>query len=415
VRATLLVLTLGVVPSLMAADEPKGPPQGWKEYTPSDKSFTVWLPDSGGRRSERTRDFRVKAHRGKVNVIQLQLNDGMTYNAATLRISSIDFARIKAGERIEMFRDLFLDEYKGKVKEEVDIKQGRVPGKEYLIETNKGMARLQVYVAGSVMYEAYVLGSAEQVDGKDVKTFLESYKLPERATDPTAAKPSSDKPGATPSAPTTPRKPGTDVAALTKADWPGALADVKSDDLRRRTAAFRRIAATPPEDGRRTDVVAELEKGLGDQWPDARIAAAKGLASWSGKKSIPAYARSLEGLDASKFHEVVLDILAEFKSDEAAEVIAKRVPNFFDGAKALQALKQLEPAMAEKAVLPLLDTAAFNERAAVCKALGEVGGKDSVGPLEKWANDTNVQAIHWRTAAKDALVLVKARVERNKK
>jgi S1-C subfamily serine protease len=217
--------------------------------------------------------------------------------------------------------------------------------------------------------------------------------------------------------PPVPDKPGLpdNGQPLAKDEWPQALEQLQAAFPDQRAAAVRRIAATPPDDGRRADVVKRLEAALTDGWPDVRSAAARGLAKWNGKKAIPALVQRLEGLDASNFHGVILEILAEFKDEEATAVIAKRVTNFFDGGKALQALRKLEPALAEKALLPVLDGAAVLERGAVCKALGEFGGKDSIAPLERLANDPDVHAIHYRQAAQDALALVKQRVAGQKK
>jgi hypothetical protein len=193
-RASVLVLGLVVmVPLLRAADEPKGPPEGWKEYTPNDKSFTVWLPDKGGKRSERTRELTIKGTRVKANIVQVQSNDGVTFAASTILMPLAVTRKVPMAERLEILRDVYLEEVKGKVAKENDIKQGRVAGKEYIIETAKGMAKLQVYALGGRLYRASVAGSKEQVDSKDAKTFLDSYKLPEKATEPAPDKPA-DKP-----------------------------------------------------------------------------------------------------------------------------------------------------------------------------------------------------------------------------
>ncbi len=405
-RSIWLVIALGAVPFLMAADAPKGPPEGWKEYTPSDKSFTVWLPE-GGRRSERTRDFIVQGHRGRVNAVHLQANDGPTYSAATLRISSTAFMRVRMNERVEMMRDFFLDEFKGKVTKESDLKQGRVPGKDYLIETEKkGLIRLHVYVAGAIIYEAHVQGTKEQLESKDAKTFLDSYRLPERATNPMADKPADTVPDTTPS-----RKPAGNKTPLTKAEWTRLQADVNSADPTRRTAVYRRLAEAAPDDDRRAGVVALQEKGLSDLWPDARQAAARGLALWQGAKAIPTLVKTLDGLDPL-LHGVILDALAAMQDDEAAKAIAKRILDIHDRAKATTALKKLEPARAEKALLPLLDSADVFNKKEIAKLLGAVGGKDSMGPLEKLAGENNQ---FYSGAAKEALAAVKERVAGGKK
>src|SRR5262249_16707542 len=74
---------------------------------------------------------------------------------------------------------------------------------------------------------------------------------------------------------------------LAKDEWAKALEDLKSADAALRTRAARRIAATTPVDDRKSDVVSRLEVVLNDQSAEARVAAAKGLGHWGGKKTIP--------------------------------------------------------------------------------------------------------------------------------
>ncbi len=46
----------------------------------------------------------------------------------------------------------------------------------------KGQARLRVFAVGGRVYQASITGSKAQVESKDAETFLNSYKLPEKAT-----------------------------------------------------------------------------------------------------------------------------------------------------------------------------------------------------------------------------------------
>jgi HEAT repeat protein len=196
---------------------------------------------------------------------------------------------------------------------------------------------------------------------------------------------------------------------LTAEEWPGALDDLKSDDHTRRVRASRKIAASPPIDDRRADVVSRLELLLNDRVRDVQIAAVKGLARWAGKQSIPTLAKRLEGFDPG-LHAAIIDVLAESKSDEAAAAIAKRVLDIHDRGKATAALKTMDPRVAEKALLLLLaDPNAFNRRE-VIQVLADVGGRDSIAPLEKLANDNNV---FYSEPAKQALMTIKDRLEAN--
>jgi hypothetical protein len=179
-RPRLGLAALTIIPLLLAADA-SAPPEGWKEFSPKDKSFTVWMPESG-KRTERERTLTVLKQRTKIDLVQVEADGGPTYAASVLIIPATLLRKIPMQQRTEIVLDSFLKEVKGKVADEQDIKQGRVPGKEYQIAMPKGAARLRVFAVGGRVYRASVTGSKEQVESKDSETFLNSYKLPEKAT-----------------------------------------------------------------------------------------------------------------------------------------------------------------------------------------------------------------------------------------
>ena len=194
---------------------------------------------------------------------------------------------------------------------------------------------------------------------------------------------------------------------LTKDEWPQALDDLKSADAAQRRKATRRIAATPPSEDRRADVGSRLESLLNDQSGEVRTAAVKGLARWKGKEALPILVKRLEGFDPG-FHAVVIDALAELKGDEAATAIARRVPDAFDRGKAVQALKTFDSLVAEKALLPLLSDTNVFTRCEAIKVLADVGGRDSVAPLEKLEKDNN---IFYSKLAEEGLARIQDRLE----
>jgi S1-C subfamily serine protease/HEAT repeat protein len=198
---------------------------------------------------------------------------------------------------------------------------------------------------------------------------------------------------------------------LAKEEWAKALDDLKSADANVRRKATRRIAATPPIEERRADVVTRLETMLIDQLPEARTAAARGLARWGGKAAVPTLAKRLEGFDPG-FHAAVMEALGEVKGDEAASAIARRVPDVHDRGKAVQVLKAMEPAVAEKALLPLLNDANVFTRCEAIKVLADVGGRESLAPLAKLAADNNV---FYSRLAIDAEASIKDRIGDDKK
>lgn len=179
-RLLLGAVALLVAPLLLPADDP-APPEGWKAFSPKDKSFSVWMPDNGNR-TEREQTLRWLQNRVKRDLVQVEADGGPTYAASVLIIPASLLRKIPMQQRTEIVLDSFLKEVKGKIAEQKDIKQGRVPGKEYQITMPKGQARLRVFAVGGRVYQASITGSKAQVESKDAETFLNSYKLPEKAT-----------------------------------------------------------------------------------------------------------------------------------------------------------------------------------------------------------------------------------------
>jgi HEAT repeat protein len=194
---------------------------------------------------------------------------------------------------------------------------------------------------------------------------------------------------------------------LTAGEWSSALDDLKATDPQRRARAASRIAATPPSADRRADVVARLDMLLNDHFPDVCAAAAKGLSRWAGSEAIPLLSKRMEGFNPP-MHNAAIDALAEMKSAEAATAIARRLPDVHDRARATKALKAMDAKVAEKAVLPLLENTDAFVRVEAVKVLVDVGGRDSIAPLEKLANDNNV---FYSDLARQAIEAIKDRSE----
>jgi hypothetical protein len=172
----LVLAGLLTIPLLMAADAPT-PPPGWREHIAKDKSFGVWLPEKG-RRSERERTSNVRRLRIKISLVEVTASGGVTYEASTLTLNNAKMMNsIRHKERLELIRDIFVSEVRGKVSSEMDVKSGESNGKEYTIEAGKNMARLRAFARGGRLYRAAVTGSKAQVSSKDADTFLDSFKM----------------------------------------------------------------------------------------------------------------------------------------------------------------------------------------------------------------------------------------------
>jgi hypothetical protein len=166
-------------------DAPK-PPEGWVEYIPMDKVFSAWIP-KGGKRTERTDTVDVKDQKVRVNILELESEGKGKFVARTLLLQfgppkgKIDPKKKPVfpdpNALTEAVRDAFLKEVKGKVADEKEIKIGDHKAKEYSITINaKTMARMRVLVMGRFVFQAGLVGTKEQVEGKDADLFLDSFK-----------------------------------------------------------------------------------------------------------------------------------------------------------------------------------------------------------------------------------------------
>jgi hypothetical protein len=68
-----------------------------------------------------------------------------------------------------------LDEVKGKLVEEKNVKLGILTGKEYTAKTANGMARYRIYGTGVLLFRVLAVGTKDQVEGKDAEIFFESF------------------------------------------------------------------------------------------------------------------------------------------------------------------------------------------------------------------------------------------------
>jgi hypothetical protein len=193
--------------TVWAADEPvketPKPPEGWVDYSPKDNIFSVFLP-KGGKRTERTDTVAVKDEKVRVNIIELESDGKGKFIARTLllqpKLGPLPKPMIVNGKIVrppppvgggfpspaaqqamtEAMRDVFLKEVKGKVADEKEVKFGEHKGKEYEITiSDNSCARVRVFVTGRLLHQFGIVGTKEQVQGRDADTFFESYRMPQ--------------------------------------------------------------------------------------------------------------------------------------------------------------------------------------------------------------------------------------------
>jgi len=152
-----------------------------------------------------------------------------------------------------------------------------------------------------------------------------------------------------------------------------ALTRLKSSDAdARHSAVVWFVDNAPSNDEQKAEAAPLLAAQLEDLSPDVCGQALQALKVWATKDCLPqlvAYSRR-EQKNASGNPQLI-DVLAQFKDERAADALALQLPNVHARAKAVQALSNLGPA-ASKAVLRYInhpDEAVQKEARSLCRKL----------------------------------------------
>ncbi len=174
------------------------PPAGWKELSGGYKkqAYALWLPNDG---KVSDRDDSIMSKYGQIKVYRTtcQRRDGPLLAASQI-ILPPQLVRERPKVRQDFFRDMCLDEFNGTLKEEKNAMLGTMAGKEYLIQTPKGMVRYQVFGTGVQIFRVLFVGTKEQLESKDAETFFASFKRTQQLASGTPAPPTPPVPGAPP-------------------------------------------------------------------------------------------------------------------------------------------------------------------------------------------------------------------------
>jgi uncharacterized protein (TIGR03067 family) len=170
--------------SITTLDGPPAP-AGWKSYSPVGSTFTIWMPDVVGGKSERNKTLMPE--KGMImrfaSVVQ-EMKDGRSYEATSVSITGNigRFGGLKGEKKVELLRDVFVESTKGTLSDEKELKQGRVPGLEFVIKTRSELSKFRVYNFADRFFVAVVSGTKAQIDSKEATGFLESFRLPNSYT-----------------------------------------------------------------------------------------------------------------------------------------------------------------------------------------------------------------------------------------
>jgi hypothetical protein len=168
-----VLLVVAVAGCSMAADDQ---PQ-WKEFTSKEGQFKVLMP---GKPEQKKLETESDFGKGMLHMNTVEL-DKMMYGA-----NYCDFpAKIKEIPRKKVFdssRDGAVENLKGKLASEKDIKLGDHAGRELHIDVagGKQLFRARVYLVDQRLYQVVVFGSKEAATSKAADKFLDSFQLTEK-------------------------------------------------------------------------------------------------------------------------------------------------------------------------------------------------------------------------------------------
>lgn len=187
--AAMTALVLSASPGLSQKgdkSENAAPPTGWKQHSPDDGAYVVWVPEKVAKTTERARTGNVKGATFKVNILIVETADGPTLVVEEIQLGNALARQVNKADLEIFFRDFEEEDSGGKIKEEtlvkmnaplVGVPNGIASGKEYFIEGASVTGRVRIFVTPFRALVLRATGTKEQVNGVVAKTFLASGRL----------------------------------------------------------------------------------------------------------------------------------------------------------------------------------------------------------------------------------------------
>lgn len=152
------------------------PPEGWKEYIPKDRTYTVWVPvkSAGQRDSERTQTSN--GLRMKFNTLNVEMGNQERYIVEEVLLPAGAIGS-KRAEFEDLLRDLLVESSRGKLTDSFEVRMGAIRGKEFRIESASSQIRARVYVSASRIVVLRAEGPRAFVEGEAAGTFLDSCRV----------------------------------------------------------------------------------------------------------------------------------------------------------------------------------------------------------------------------------------------
>ncbi len=155
------------------------PPAGWKEYTPKDRSFVVWVPEKPASQAERDRNRSVDGRPIRVSAVAGTTADGLSYEAQVV-LMAFAGGRADPRELQDLIREAVVAEVGGRVTDTKEVQFGTIPGIEFTVESGRQAARVRLFVSLARVCLIQVSGTPDQVAGAEAEMMLNSFRPPVR-------------------------------------------------------------------------------------------------------------------------------------------------------------------------------------------------------------------------------------------
>jgi hypothetical protein len=176
----LLLSVLASAVFNIAADDMKLP-DGFREFSPKDGSFTVFIPDQKTTKATE-KDGGMPAVKGLKTKKTFKF-DSKGLNAGITTYEPTDGALKSATppDRLKTVRDTLVKSLKGELGDDKDIKLAeKWDGREFHVKADKDVHRIRLYDVNGTLYRVQFTGTADQAAGKTAGLFLNSFKLAEK-------------------------------------------------------------------------------------------------------------------------------------------------------------------------------------------------------------------------------------------
>ena len=168
-------LWLGLTLPLMLGAGHENLPAGWSVFTSKEGGFSVAVPGKPAENKQRVNTATATLE------VHLFVVEGMKDTVYVVSYSDLPAAEIKAGtaeKRLDFARDGAVNNARGKLRTEKKITLDNHPGRELIIEAEKGVViKMRIYAVKQRLYQAMAMGSGVFTQSKDAALFLDSLRL----------------------------------------------------------------------------------------------------------------------------------------------------------------------------------------------------------------------------------------------